>query len=74
MGTAVTPWEEKAHRIIARVCLESYRAANIKKDGSRRKRHVPYSVPDVARRLVEALGRNDEETAKAIFLFDYDAQ
>jgi len=67
-------WEEKAHRIIARVCLESYRAANVKKDGSRRRRHVPYGVPDVAKRLVEALGRGDEETAKAIFLFDYDAQ
>ena len=68
------PWEEKANRIIARVCLASYRAANVRRDGTRRKRHVPYSVPDVAKRLVEALDRGDEETAKAIFLFDYDAQ
>lgn len=68
------PWEEKAHHIIATLCAASWRAANVKADGTRRKRHVPYSVPDTARRLVDALGRDDEETAKAIFLYDYDAR
>jgi hypothetical protein len=56
------------------MCLASYRAANVRPDGSRRKRHVSYSVPDTARDLIEALGRNDEELAKSIMLFRYDAQ
>lgn len=67
------PWEKKAHQIIAAMCLASYEAANRLPDGSRRKRHVPYSVPASARALIDALGRNDEERAKAIMLFDYDA-
>lgn len=70
----MTPWEIKAHAIVARLSLAAWRAANVKRDGTIRKRHVPYTIPDTARDLVEALGRNDEEKIKAIFLYRYDAQ
>lgn len=66
-------WREKAHRIIAALCRDSYEHANRLPDGRLRKRHVPYSVPETARRLVAALGADDEELAKSIFLHDYDA-
>jgi hypothetical protein len=68
------PWEIKAHAIVAALSFQAWRAANVKADGRRRKRHVPYTIPDVAARLVKALGEGDEETAKAIFLYDYDVR
>lgn len=61
-------WQDKAHRIIASLCREAYIAAN-----NGKKRHVPYDVPDTAKRLVECLSRNDELEAKRIFMYDYDA-
>ena len=30
----------------------------------------PYSVPEVAQRLVDCLNANDEETAKTIFVWE----
>ena len=56
-------WESKAHSIISELCLAEYRKANPKGQ----KRHKPYTVPSVARELVDCLGRGDEATAKAIF-------
>lgn len=67
-------WQGKAHRIIAALCRVEYERANRLPNGKLRNRHRSYSVPDTAQTLVEALGRNDEETAKAIFLFDYDVR
>lgn len=66
--TTMKPWERKAHAIIARLSMDAWRTANTLANGRRRKRHVPYTVPDIVRQLVDALGRADEATAKAIFL------
>lgn len=62
------PWQEKAHRVIAELCHDSWHQSNHDKKGNRRKKHVAYSVPVDAQALVEALGQNDEITAKAIFI------
>lgn len=67
-------WEKKAHRIIAAMSRAAYDRANRLPNGSLRKKRVPYVLPEVARKLVECLGKNDEETAKSIFLFDYDCK
>jgi len=67
-------WREKAHRIIAALCRQSYEQANRLPNGMLRKRHKPYSVPEVAQRLVDCLGRDDEATAKSIFMYDYDVE
>ena len=60
-------WHDKANRLIAQYCLASYRQANILSNGATRKRHVPYSVPEIAQALVAALGANDEHEAKRLF-------
>lgn len=71
MNTQIRPsdraWREKANRIIGELSLESWRQANVRKDGAVRRKHVPYSVPQLAQVLVECLNKNDEERAKAIF-------
>ena len=67
-------WQDKARRIIGELSKESYAQAQKTRAGSKRKRHVPYSVPETAQRLIEALNRNDEETAKSIMMYDYEAQ
>lgn len=64
------PWEQKCHRVIAELCLSSYVRSNRLPDGSFRKRHVPYSVPEIAERLVKCLADDDEETAKSIFVHE----
>lgn len=61
-------WQNKAHRVIADLCRESYLTVNRYKDGTMRKRHVPYSVPLVAGQLIECLNMNDELRAKQIFM------
>lgn len=66
------PWEEKAHRRIAAMCLAAFHQANTTRNGTRRRRTQPYSVPALAQTLVTVLGRQDEEGAKRIFL-NYDA-
>ena len=63
----MTPWKEKANRIIGELSREAYLKANRKPDGTMRKKHVPYTIPDTARCLVNCLDRNDEITAKTIF-------
>jgi hypothetical protein len=60
-------WHDKAKEIIARHSLESYRQANILPNGQKRKRHVPYSIPEIATSLVNALNTNDEHEAKRLF-------
>jgi hypothetical protein len=66
------PWEEKAHRLVTAECLAAWRRSNLLPGGKRRARHVPYSVPAGAARLVELLGLEDrrsaEQEAKSIFL------
>lgn len=66
------PWRIKAKKIIEKLSAESYRQAQ-KTTGGKLKRHVPYSIPETAQRLVDALNRNDEEMAKSIMMYDYDA-
>lgn len=62
------PWEERAHKIIAAMSRASYEQANRLPNGKLRKRHRPYAIPSDAQTLVDCLGRNDEEAAKALFI------
>ena len=71
---ADAPWREKAKWIIATLSKESYERENRLPNGKLRKKHRPYSIPETAEKLLDALNKNDEETAKAIFLFNYDAK
>ena len=64
----MTPWREKAHRVIADLCLDAQRRANTRRNGKPYKRHRPYTVPLAAQRLVDCLNRDDEPGAKAVFL------
>lgn len=57
-------WEAKAHRIISHLAKKAHEDANPK----RGKKHKPYRLPDLACALVTALGDNDENKAKALFL------
>lgn len=71
---ADAPWREKAKRIIAALSKQSYERENRLPNGKLRKKHRPYSIPETAEKLLKTLDTNDEETAKAIFLYDYAAQ
>jgi hypothetical protein len=57
----------KAHEMIAADCLASYKAVNPPK--RKRKRHVPYSVPQRAADLIAALDADDAERCAAILLY-----
>lgn len=57
-------WRDKAKRLIGNLCRQSYLSVN--RPG--RKRHVPYAVPELAQQLIDCLNRDDEITAKALFL------
>jgi hypothetical protein len=65
-------WEDKAHRLIYNLCRASYLQANTKKDGTKYKKHRPYTVPEFAEKLVDVLGWHDrkkaELEAKRLFL------
>lgn len=63
-------WRCKANRIIGELCNQSYIQSNRKKDGSYRKKHVPYSVPILAKRLIDCLRDNNEIGAKRIFIYE----
>jgi len=67
-------WREKASREIARMCFESWKFVNFNKQGKQYKRHRPYSVPELARELVDCLGNWDqtagEKRAKQIFVWE----
>ena len=56
-------WKDKAHEIIAKECVASYTKAQKSK-----KKHVQYTVPEVAENLIECLDTEDEERAKSIFI------
>lgn len=60
-------WETRAHSLIAELARVSYLEANTDRRGNRYRRHRPYSLPTIARDLVECLGTRNEERAKAIF-------
>jgi hypothetical protein len=66
-------WHDRAKMIIGKLCEESYKISQTSKNGERFKTHHPYSVPETAQRLIKALDEDDEETAKAIMLYDYHA-
>lgn len=68
----MSTWRDKVHETIGRLCREAYLKANTTKSGKRLKRHVPYAIPSIAQDLVDALGRDDEETCKAIMLWRLD--
>jgi hypothetical protein len=61
-------WRDKANRLIAEMCRESYEHCNRLPNGRLRKRHVPYAVPMRAAQLVECLKRDDEHGAKSLFM------
>lgn len=63
-------WIDKANREIAKLCLASYTKANKRTNGQYYKIHRPYVVPQLAVDLVNAIGRNDEQTAKSIMLWE----
>jgi hypothetical protein len=60
-------WRDKANELIATYCAHSYREANFLPTGRKRKRHIAYSVPEIAAALVAALRANDEHEAKRLF-------
>lgn len=57
-------WRQKALAIISAECARAYSEANT----PRRKRHVPYRVPEIAEALVKALDKDDEHEVKRLFL------
>lgn len=63
-------WQHKAERLIAEHAMAAYKAANILPNGQKRKRHVPYRLPEIAEALVAALGANDEHEAKRLFMVE----
>jgi hypothetical protein len=63
----MTAWQDKAHRLISEMARNAQEKANRLPGGRLRKRHVPYSLPEDAHRLVRFLGTNDEKGAKALF-------
>jgi hypothetical protein len=65
--SVLEPWERHAHEIIGKMCLASYESSNRMKDGSLRKKRVPYSVPSVAHELIECLNTRNEHRAKLLF-------
>lgn len=67
------PWIVRANRIVSALSRDAYLKANRKPDGTFRKRHVPYTIPQVAVDLVDCIGRDDEHEAKRLMMWDYDA-
>jgi len=65
-------WRDKANKLIAEDCMAAYLKANTRKNGKRYKRHHPYSVSELADRLITCLDNQDqvaaEAEAKRIFL------
>lgn len=61
-------WHTKAHSYVAELSQQAWEKANRLPNGRLRKRHVPYRIPDEAAALVDFMGRNDEEGAKALML------
>lgn len=68
------PWRHRAERLIAEASRQEYERAQTKKGGGKYKKHRPYSLPNWVVDLVQALGENDEERAKVIMMYTYEAQ
>lgn len=66
----MSTWQAKVRDKIGELSLKSYRDANTPKG----KRHKPYNLPDTVVDLVDCLNKNDEERAKAILIYRYEAQ
>lgn len=64
-------WQDKAHKLIAEMCLQSYRQQNPDRKGKSILQHKPYSVPALAQVLIACLDTDNEEAAKHVFL-NYD--
>lgn len=69
--SALEPWKQKSHKVIYSLCRQSYEFNNVSKSGRKSSRHIPYSVPQEAQDLIDCLNTNNEEKAKAMFLFNY---
>ncbi len=65
------PWKQKVNRTIYRLCQAEYLRANLLPNGQMRKKHVPYTVPDEAKALIDCLNKNDEHQAKTLLMHDY---
>lgn len=61
-------WHHALKRAIGEQCMQAYRQANIKSDGTARREHVPYCVPELAQAMVDALNCDDEHEAKRLLL------
>ena len=63
-------WRDKAEKEIEAMSMAAYREANFcKRTGKRYKEHRQYAIPILAQELVDCLEKNDEERAKAIFIY-----
>ena len=62
-------WRNKAEKQIQSICRAEYLRVNTTKSGKKRRRHVSYTIPQEALDLLECLNTNDEERAKAIFVW-----
>lgn len=56
-------WQDKVKEVIAAQCESARQQAR-----GKRKKHVPYVVPDLARAMVESLNRDDEHEGKRLLL------
>lgn len=61
-------WHDAVNAAIAEECAAAYRMANTTRDGRKRRTHVPYHVPEIARAMVVALNRDDEHEGKRLLL------
>jgi len=61
-------WQDKAHRIIHQLCVESYLQANELPNGRLRRCHVPYAIPEEAQQIIEWLNTDNEIAAKFYFI------
>jgi hypothetical protein len=61
-------WHDAVKAVIAEQCAEAYRMTNTTQNGGRRRRHVPYHVPPLAKAMVDALNRDDEHEGKRLLL------
>jgi hypothetical protein len=54
-------WQDTVKRAIAEDCEAARKAAR-----GKRKKHVPYRVPDIAQAMVQALNEDNEHEAKRL--------
>jgi hypothetical protein len=60
-------WQNKAKDIIAKYARQAYLQANQLPNGKIRKKHLPYTVPEICEALIDALNKDDEHEAKRLF-------